>query len=376
MTDSPSPRRQRVARFGFALVDAPVVAAVAIGLAAAVLHPRPFWWAQLVAIGLPYATWVLLALTLGAALLRWKGLLLVHALLLGLVLLRVDPLSRVASPTPGADDLRLTTFNFPMSGPSQEGLRDSATAFVEATTPDVLALQDTWVGHQPEHNEAVHVDAIVERQPYELAIPEVIPSIEERSHPEIGVPLLVREGSGVEVMDQDAIVPEGGADVSIALRSRLRWQEREFVVYNLHLRSFGRTKPWEDASVRWNRPSSWAKYLRQYRRVYAQRAAEAEQIASRIAEETLPVVVTGDFNSTLDNWSARRIRHAGVRRIDAFHVGTGLEWGRTYHAARPLVRIDYVFVDPAFEVTSARVMDVAFSDHRPVVTQLRWAASE
>ncbi|GAB5536139.1 MAG: endonuclease/exonuclease/phosphatase family protein [Rubricoccaceae bacterium] len=378
MTDKPSlrrTRRQRVARFLFALVDAPVVAAVAIGLAAAVLHPRPFWWAQLVAIGLPYAAWVLVGTTLGAALLRWKGLLVVHAVLLGLVLLRVDVLSRVASPTPGSEDLRLTTFNLPQTGPSQESLRDSAAAFVDSAAPDLLLLQDTWVSLEREdHEEAVHVAAILERAPYELAIPETLLQREGRSHEETSVPLLVRRGSGVEVLSQEDVVPPSGADVSLAIRSHLRWQERELVLYNLHLRSFGRTKPWEDPAVSWKRPSTWGRYARQYRRVYAQRAQEAEQIATRIADEALPVIVAGDFNSTVDNWSARHIRNAGARRQDAFHVGAGLGWGRTYHAARPLVRIDHVFVDPAFEVASARVMDVGFSDHRPVLTRLRWAS--
>ena len=370
-------RGQRIARFLFALADGPVVVAVAIGLAAAVLHPRLFWWAQLVAIGLPYAAWALVVLSLGAALLRWKGLLVTHAILLALVLIRVEPVARLASPMPEADDLRLTTFNLPQTGPSQEGLRDSATVFVRTTEPDLLLLQDTWVDpDSPDQANAVHVEAVVDRLPYVLAIPdEVEPrDVEGRDEDLIAVPLLIRAGSEVEVLSQESVIPEEAADVSLALRSHLRWQEREFVLYNLHLRSFGRTKPWEDPLVRWNQPSTWRRYARQYRRVYAQRADEADQIADRIAEETLPVIVAGDFNSTADNWSARRIQNAGAGRRDAFHVGTGLEWGRTYHAARPLVRIDYVFVDPAFEVTSARVMDVGFSDHRPVLTQLRWAS--
>ncbi|MEO0559738.1 MAG: endonuclease/exonuclease/phosphatase family protein [Bacteroidota bacterium] len=380
MTDSPSrtparPRRERVTRFLFALVDAPVVAAVAIGLAAALLHPRWFWWAQLVAIGLPYAASVLALTTLGAMLLRWRGLLVVHAVLLALVLVRADVPSRLASPTPGPDTLHLTTFNLPQTGPSQESLRDSAAAFAQSVAPDLLLLQDTWVSHElVNHEEAVHVAAILARAPYELAIPDTLQSLEERSRPEIGVPVLVRRGRGIEVVEQEGIVPDGGSDMSIALRSHLRWEGREFVLYNLHLRSFGPTKPWEDPEVIWNRPSTWGRYLRQYRRVYAQRASEAEQIGARIAEETLPVIVAGDFNSTADNWSARHLRHAGVRREDAFHHGAGLGWGGTYHAARPLVRIDHVYVDPAFEVASAHVMDVGFSDHRPVLTQLRWAS--
>jgi endonuclease/exonuclease/phosphatase (EEP) superfamily protein YafD len=121
------------------------------------------------------------------------------------------------------------------------------------------------------------------------------------------------------------------------------------------------------------RPATWAPYLRQYRGVYAQRGDEADQIADAIAEETLPVVVAGDFNSTADNWSYHRLRTAGgVSRTDATQAVGGRAWGRTYHAERPFVRIDFVLADPALEVTAATTSPVRFSDHRPVRVGLRW----
>jgi exonuclease III len=157
----------------------------------------------------------------------------------------------------------------------------------------------------------------------------------------------------------------------------MRWRGREFVVYNVHLRSFGQEKPWNDPSVRPGEPRSWVPYLRQYRGVYAERGEETERLARRIEAETLPVVVAGDFNSTADNWNVRRLktagRPAGSPRVDAFRAAGGRAWGRTYHARRPLVRIDFVLVDPALAVVGADVTDVTFSDHRPVRVHLRWA---
>lgn len=371
------PRASRLARSLFALADAPLVVAVGVGLAAAVLPSGPFWWAQLVAIGLPYAAWALGAMTLVAALLRWRAALVLHGALLALVVLRAGPLARAASPTPGPDDLRLMTFNLPQSGPSEQTLRDSAAAFVGRTEPDLLLLQDTWVDPaRPDHEEAVHVASILERHPYRLAVPRRVGRIEGRDRDEMGVPLLVRRESGVEVLGQETIVPEGGPDVSVALRSHLRWRGREFVLYNLHLRSFGPTKPWDDPAFSVRRWRDWARYLRLYRVVYAQRGDEAEAIAARVAAETLPVVVAGDFNSTADNTALRRLQRAGTPRLDAGRVGLGVRWGRTYHAQRPLVRIDYVFTDPALEVAAADVLDVGFSDHRPVAVRLRWADDE
>ena len=57
--DAPSKRRSSVGRVLLWLVEAPVLGAVLVGLMAAYLRPGPYWWAQLVAIGLPYASWAL-----------------------------------------------------------------------------------------------------------------------------------------------------------------------------------------------------------------------------------------------------------------------------------------------------------------------------
>ncbi len=152
-----------------------------------------------------------------------------------------------------------------------------------------------------------------------------------------GVPVLVRDGSGLEVMEQEALVlgVERDPDVSLVLRTMVRWEGRELVVYNVHLRSFGESKPWEDDRLALLSPSTWRPYLSRYRAVYAQRGDEVQEIARRIEGETVPVVVAGDFNSTADNWAYRRLRTAGgVDRTDAYRsVGDG--WGRTYHSRRP-----------------------------------------
>lgn len=361
----------------FGLLDAPLMAAVVVGLAASVLPPRPYWWAQLVAIGLPYAAWAAAAVGLGLLVARRWGWAAVHLVLVALVAVRALPPERFAGLDPEAEDLVLTTFNVPTVGPSRETLGDSVVTFVREAAPDILAMQDAWVfapGVERRQREAVQVLAVRERLPYALELPARMAGHPGWRENGTGVPLLVRSDGGVEVLEQEALVlgATRDADVSLALRTRLRWRGREAVLYNVHLRSFGEDKPWADDSVSAFRPRSWAPYLRQYRQAYAQRGTEVGQIAARIEAETLPVIVAGDFNSTADNWSYRRLRRAGTPRLDAFRHGGGLTWGRTYHARRPLVRIDFVLVDPAFEVRSAVSRDVAFSDHRPVSVRLRW----
>ena len=375
--------RSRGSRLFGALVlaaDAPVVAAVLVGLAALVLPPRPYWWAQLVAIGLPYATWALAGLGVLWLVGRRWGAVALHAALVGAVLVRTGPLDRLSVPAEAPGDLVLTTFNVPQVGPSREALGDSVVAFVRRAGPDLLTLQDAWVFGPSERRrrrareQAVQVEAVTEALPYDLAVPARLAGHPGWRANATGVPLLVRRGRGVEVVEQEALVlgVERDADVSLALRTHLRWHGRDAVLYNVHLRSFGESKPWADRDVRLLGPSTWLPYLRRYRTVFAERGEEVEEIARRIEAEALPVVVAGDFNSTADNWAYRRLRTAGADRADAVRAAGGRAWGRTYHADRPFVRIDYVLADPALEVTSAQTLPVAFSDHRPVRVSLRW----
>ena len=363
------------------LAALPLVLFVAVGLLASRLPSGAFWWAQLAAVGLPYAALLLAAATVVPLAARRWGWVLVHAVLVGLVAWRALP-GETRAPAPlgaaPADALVLTTFNLPAAGPSREALGDSAVAFVRRTAPDVLLMQDAWAYKPtggPEDQHSVQVEAVDDRLPYRLALP---PNLRGGNNGGTGVPLLVRRAAGLTVVEQEDVSLGPDPDVSLAIRSRVRWRGREFVLYNVHLRSFGQQKPWEDSDVRMSEPFTWLPYLQTYRVVYAQRGAETERLAERIAAETLPVVVAGDFNSTADNATTHRLktagRPAGSPRVDAFRARGGWAWGRTYRADRPAVRIDFVLVDPALDVVGADVADVAFSDHRPVRTHLRWAA--
>jgi vancomycin resistance protein VanJ len=88
-----------------------------------------------------------------------------------------------------------------------------------------------------------------------------------------------------------------------------------------------------------------------------------------IEQETDPVIVVGDFNSTQHHWVYRHIS----RSLTDAHRAAGSGFGWTFPAHRPLVRIDHVLVSGAWAVVRTHVSSHhATSDHRPVVTRLRW----
>ena len=323
---------------------------------------------------LPYFVVPTLVVTAITILTRKWIWLAVHVVLLIFVGLRAFPPERFGrSVEPAADDLTVMSFNVPQSGPSAEVLGDSMVALVHAQEPDIIGLQEAWVeGARSQHPERrpPQIEAVVDSLSYRLAVPLQMSSQPAWRSNSTAVPLLFRERVGeVEVVEQTAVRLGESADpeISMAIRTHFRWEDREAVLYNVHLRSFGDQKPWND-DIRLLNIDTWKPYLRRYRDVYRLRAEEVEALALQVDAEELPVIVLGDFNDTAYTWTFKRLQGD---RADAFNVA-GAGSGNTYRSDKPFVRIDFALVDKAWEVVDAVVPNVQFSDHRPLVVRLRW----
>ena len=90
-------------------------------------------------------------------------------------------------------------------------------------------------------------------------------------------------------------------------------------------------------------------------------------VKARLSIDT-PVLLGGDFNSEPDSAVQRKLRDAGLR--DAW-TECGHGDGLTYPAARPVKRIDYLFLTATLRCTDARVVETQASDHRPLLVTLR-----
>lgn len=372
----PSSRARRVLGVVCWVLAFPLVVSAFIGYIAQWIDPRTVWWPQLFAVALPYFGFGLLGTAILAFSLRVHKL---GVVMLGLVLLigiRAEPWSRFGDASGEGEPLRLVTFNVP-ERLSPEAMRDSMTAFVGREEPDIIAMQDAWVRGPRRRRDAwqaPQVRGVVEDMDYDLIVPSLLPGVGGWKRDATGVPLLVRQ-DGPRVLEQEAIVISDPRDnkASQAIRSVVEWEGRTFVLYDVHLRSFGDAKPWLDPDFNLTSPGTWGPSLSRLASVYRHRAVDTDRIVESIRRETLPVVVVGDFNSTADNWSYQQIRYAGgVSRQDAFRQSGATIWGRTFHAETLVVRIDHVLVDPALAVEGAEVRNVGFSDHRPVLVWLRW----
>lgn len=99
---------------------------------------------------------------------------------------------------------------------------------------------------------------------------------------------------------------------------------------------------------------------------FAQRAEQAQIIASYIKDSPYAVVVMGDFNDTPHSYAYRKIRK-GIH--DAFRkAGGGL--GNTYSGVFPSFRIDYILHGQEFISYEFERIKIDYSDHFPIATWL------
>jgi len=346
------------------LLDGGVLILFLIGYLARYVRPDFAWWAELIATALPYVSLLLVGATLLVAVSRRWKLLAVHLVLVLLALIRFIPLERGASP--GTDDLTLLTFNTSRGGGARaDALGRAITTLVRDEAPDLVAFQEAYIEYHPT-GQAVRPEVLLEALVDSLGYRTIGPN-NARQTIYTPQPVLGR----VELIKQTQTVLEHDAQnrpTARVVRTHFRWQGREAVHYNLHLHSFGNAKPWEDDRREPFSPVFWATYLRQYRAAFRVRAREIEKIVAMLKQETLPLIVSGDFNSTPHNSAFYRLAD-GLQ--DAFKVA-GHGWGATYHVNLPLARIDHVLVSREWKVVSAHVSHAPHSDHLPLVVRLRW----
>jgi endonuclease/exonuclease/phosphatase (EEP) superfamily protein YafD len=104
----------------------------------------------------------------------------------------------------------------------------------------------------------------------------------------------------------------------------------------------------------------------------ARRRAQFVHLLERLANESRPLIVAGDFNSASGTTYTAALENLGL--TDA-HRASGHSRGATWPARGPLawlpgIRIDHVFLSPELTALGAIVGEAAGSDHRPVVVEV------
>lgn len=99
------------------------------------------------------------------------------------------------------------------------------------------------------------------------------------------------------------------------------------------------------------------------------RTAQSVELKNIFSKFDTPVVLTGDFNFTVDETS--------YSILSEEFLDAALEFGNpknTYSSKEPTIRIDYFWLGKAtdWEIVSVEVLDLELSDHKPVLVKLRY----
>lgn len=99
------------------------------------------------------------------------------------------------------------------------------------------------------------------------------------------------------------------------------------------------------------------------------RTAQVEEIKNILSGYPIPLIIMGDFNFTPEE--------NGYELLYEDFEDVALIQGNpqnTYSSKEPKIRIDYFWLDRGidWEIVSVEVLDVYFSDHKPLVVKVRW----
>jgi len=103
------------------------------------------------------------------------------------------------------------------------------------------------------------------------------------------------------------------------------------------------------------------------KRGFELRALQAQQIRPLLDSCPYPEIMCGDFNDVPNSYAYWQIR--GSRRDAFMEKGNGL--GRSFISLAPTLRIDYILCDNRIKVEQFAVADKRFSDHLPLIADLR-----
>jgi len=349
------------------------------------LHPGKWWLISLLGLIFPLLLLLVLAFFISGLFIshyRYWSLLSLTALLIGwtnirsFVALHPGKAFTVAKP-PSA--LRVMTWNvrsfdeYITRKKGASGHRIKMLDFIDSLHPDVLCLQEFFESYHPGDTAN-------------------IPYFEQQLH--FPYHFFSRDygrydgkwAAGVIIFSRYPIVdsmiihyskPGGVPATESLIAADVQLGDDTIRVFTTHLQSvLFRSKDFHDIEIIKNvddsiltASRSIAKKLRD---AFRHRGDQAEEVRVRLDRSPFPALICGDFNDVPNSYTYFTIRGPWT---DAF-LQKGFGIGRTYVHISPTLRIDYILTDPQFEVLQCRKFSLPWSDHNPVIADLRLLSTD
>jgi endonuclease/exonuclease/phosphatase family metal-dependent hydrolase len=349
-----------------------------IACANAWLHPSKWWFFSLLGLGFPVLLILLFSFLAFWLMLRSKwALLSAFVLLIGLGNIRVFlGLHFATSFKEKKEDgaLRVLTWNVHWFDEHNKKLKDhkdyrkKMIAFIKEQNADILCFQEFLeLGKSFTYS---NTNAIIQlNYPYYYRVIDYGQASGGRF--QAGVAIFSR----FPIVDTQRILYPDPANLRAAeslIAADVIVNGKRIRVYTTHLQSvlFQKNdyrnleiiKSADDSMVTASRS-----IIKKLRQGYTFRGFQADLVRNKLDSCPYPEIVCGDFNDVPNSYAYFRIK--GNRQDVFVRKGAGI--GRSFTAISPTLRIDYILADRAFDVLQYDRSLVPWSDHYPVVADLR-----
>jgi endonuclease/exonuclease/phosphatase family metal-dependent hydrolase len=351
-----------------------------IACANAWLHPSKWWFFSLLGLGFPVLLLFTFLFLVFWLIFRSKWAVLpAVALLIGFgnirVFLGMHFMAGSFTPQKDRDALRIMTWNVHWFDDSNKRIKEhknyrkNMIAFIKEQNADVLCFQEFF--EQVKSFSASNTNAIIQlNYPYYY---RVIDYGRTSGRFQAGVAIFSR----FPIVDTQRVIypdPENLRAAESLISVDLLVNGKKIRVYTTHLqsvlfqkndyRSIEIIKSADDSMMMASRS-----ILKKLRQGYAFRGFQADLVRNKLDSCPLPEIICGDFNDVPNSYTYFTIK--GSRQDVFVRKGKGI--GRSFTAVSPTLRIDYILADKKFDVLQYNRSLVPWSDHYPVLADLKLA---
>lgn len=360
----------------FIVTNIITVAVFLMACANAFLHPDKWWFIAILGLTFPFLLLLTLIFLIGWSLVRSKWVFLsLGALLLSYTNIRALVGFHFSSKFEEAkkeNTIRILTWNVKWFDEqtrenNRQSHRKEMLDFIKAENADVLCFQEYF---EPGPNGPYSNIRDIRKMGY----PYFYRSIDygkAGTRNEMGSAIF----SKYPILDSNRTIFTGPIKLRAAeslLYCDLNVNGQTVRVFTTHLQSvLLQKKDYRDISIIRNAQDSMVEasksLIRKLRQGYSLRGDQVDIVRNKLDSCPVPEIICGDFNDVPNSYTYFRIR--GNRR-DAFVEKEG-GLGRTFSNISPTLRIDYVMADKQFEILQYKRKLLPYSDHYPVIADLR-----
>lgn len=253
------------------------------------------------------------------------------------------------------------------------GVQDSILALMKRSDADVICIQETYLeatsGSEVRKNPWMSRDMLKAATEMPYLMEEF--DIGRGTDKLFGLVVLSR----YPLMNKQALKFENDRSNS-AMSVDVNVYGETIRVFNVHLSSIGfEESDYEDARNVADEAARM-RILHLLQDAWSKRAPQARQVAESACSSPHPVILAGDFNDTPVSYASEQMAECLVDGYARSGIWNTPAMGSTYQGDLPFLRIDQMWHSPIFECASYKTIDVALSDHRPVMGEFVLSSPE